>query len=97
MLLNTAWLCFVHPLFRCLETLMRLSLSLLQAEQPQLPTFSHRSTPLTILVALHWTLSSSSMSVLFWEAQNRAQCELVSAEQRGRITSLNLLPTFCLM
>ena len=76
---------------------MRLSLSLLQAEQPQLPTFPHRSTPLTILVALHWTLSSSSMSVLFWEAQNRAQCKLVSAEQRGRITSLNLLPTFCLM
>ena len=76
---------------------MRLSLSLLQAEQPQLPTFPHRSTPLTILVALHWTVSGSSMSLLYWEAQNRAQCVRVSAEQRGRITSLSLLPTFCLM
>ncbi|KAK4827750.1 hypothetical protein QYF61_021221 [Mycteria americana] len=52
------------------------------------------------LVALCRTLSSMSMSPLYWGAQNRTQCSrcgLTSAEQRGRITSLDLLAILLLM
>ena len=40
------------------------------------------------------------MSISYWEASNWAQyatCGLSSAEQRGRVTSLDLLVIFCLM
>jgi len=58
------------------------------------------SSPFIILMALHWTLSSMSISVLYCEAQNWTQysrCGLTCTEQRGRITSLNLLTTLIFM
>ena len=58
------------------------------------------SSHLLILVALRWTLSSSSSSFLKWGAQNWTQCSrwgLTRAVQRGRRTSLNLLATLLLM
>ncbi|KAK4826848.1 hypothetical protein QYF61_011716 [Mycteria americana] len=53
--------------------------------------------PLIIFVALCWTLSSMSMSHLYWGAQHWTQHSrcLTSAEQRGRITSLHLLEMLC--
>lgn len=49
-----------------------------------------------IFMALHWTLSTSSLSLLCWGAQDstqRSRCLLTRAEQRGRTTSLDLLGT----
>ena len=40
------------------------------------------------------------MSLLYWEVQNWTQyssCGLTSAEQRGKISSIDLLPVLCLM
>ena len=51
-------------------------------------------------MALHWTVSSMFMSLLYRGAQNWAQyskCGLTSAEQRGRITTLHLLAVLCVM
>ena len=51
-------------------------------------------------VALHWALSSSSLSFLNWGAENWTEysgCGLTSAEQRGRIISLDLLAMLFLM
>ena len=51
-------------------------------------------------MALPWTFSSMSMSLLYWEAQNRTQyyrCGLTSAEERAKITSLGLLAMLLLM
>ena len=56
--------------------------------------------PLIILVALRWTLSSSSSSFLKWGAQHWTQYSrwgLARAEQSGRRTSLVLLATLLLM
>lgn len=50
--------------------------------------------PLIIFMALHWTHSSLSMSLLYWVDQTWSQHSsrgLTRAEQRGMITSLNLL------
>lgn len=48
-----------------------------------------------------WTLSSISLSLLYWSAQNWTwhfrQYGFTSAEQRWRTTSLSLLATLCLM
>ncbi|NXA57058.1 GOGB1 protein, partial [Nothocercus julius] len=58
------------------------------------------SRPLIILVALRWTLSSSSTSLLYWVAQHWTQFSsggLSRAEHRGRIPSLDLLQTLFLM
>ena len=77
--------------------------SLLQAEQSQLPqpfTIGAMLQSLHHLCALRWTLSSTSMFLLYWGAQNWTQhsrCGLPSAEQRGRITSRHLLTILCLM
>ncbi|XP_068782109.1 uncharacterized protein [Struthio camelus] len=77
--------------------------SVQEAEQAQLSCLSscdRCSSPLIILVALRWTLSSRAMSLLHWGAQHWTQdsrCGLIRAEERGRITSLDLLATLCLM
>ena len=63
-----------------------------------LSSYVRYSSPLVVLVALHWTLSSSSMSLLYWAAQKWTQysrCGFSSAEYRGRITSQNLIPARC--
>lgn len=54
---------------------------------------------MTILMAPHWTLSRMCRSLLYWALQNWTQyCSygFSSAEERGRITSFNLLAT-CLL
>lgn len=46
-----------------------------------------------------WALSGTSMSLLYWGSQSwtqQSKCGLRSAEERGRITSLPLLPILCL-
>ena len=58
------------------------------------------SSHISIFVALLWTHSRSSLSLLSCGAQNWAQnsrCDLSRAEQRGRITSLHLLPVLILV
>lgn len=88
-----------HPCFRHLYTLIKFTQSLLftRLKSPKsLSFFSEErcSRPLITLVALHWTLSSIPMFLLYWEAWNRSQhstCSLSSAEQKGRISPLELL------
>lgn len=60
---------------------------------PALSALPHRwcSRHFIILVDLHWTLCSSSMSPLYWEVQNWTQyfsCGLTSAEQRFPVTAV---------
>ncbi|KAK4832903.1 hypothetical protein QYF61_026546 [Mycteria americana] len=58
------------------------------------------SSPLIIFVALLWTHSNRSMSFLYWGPQTQMQYPrwgLTRVEQRGRITSLDLLVTLLLM
>ena len=58
------------------------------------------SSQLIIFMALHWACSSKSISSHYWGAQHltwHSRCGFFSAEQRGRITSLDLLTTFSLM
>lgn len=52
-----------------------------------------------IIVALHWSLSSTPMSLLTWVGQKQTQdsrCSLTGAEQRGRTTFLSMQPTLTL-
>lgn len=56
--------------------------------------------PLVVFVTLHWTFSSSSISPLYWGAQNWIQycrCDLTSDERRGRIASLDLWTMLLIM
>uniref|UniRef100_A0A8C3JB82 Symplekin n=1 Tax=Calidris pygmaea TaxID=425635 RepID=A0A8C3JB82_9CHAR len=92
-----------NPPFRSLSAFRRSPLSLLlsRLKSPSslsLSSSGRCSNPLIIFDALRWTLSSSSLSLLNWGAQNWSQCSnggLPSAEQRGRMTSLHLLATLC--
>lgn len=45
-------------------------------------------------MALPWTRSGSSMALLHGRAQTWMWCALTRAEQRDRITSVNLLAVF---
>ena len=96
---NSLALSSLHLHFRYLYTWMRFTLepSLLQAKQSLISQpflIGEMLQFLIIFMAAHWTLSSSSISVFYWRAQNWPQysrCGLTNAEQRGRITSLGLL------
>ena len=96
---------FLHPPFRYLYTLMRSPLSLLFSKLTSSSSLSFSSqkgcsSPFIIFVALHWTLSNTSVYLLYWGAQHWTQHSrygLTSTEQRGRITSLDLLAILHLM
>jgi len=89
--------------FRYLQTVLRCPLSPLfsRLNSPRtlsLPSYGRCSRPCIILVALCCTLSRRSLSSLNWGAQNWTQCSrcgLKGAEQRGRITFLDLLAMLC--
>ena len=75
--------------------------SLLQAEQPQLSQpflVAEVLQPSDHFCGLLWTRSNRSMSFLCWGLQSWTQDSgITRAEQRGRITSLDLLATLLLM
>ena len=59
-----------------------------------LPPHEKCFSPLITVVVALWTLSSMSMSLLYWGVQNQMQyskCGLTNVEQSGRITSLDWL------
>jgi len=93
----------LHPPFRSLYTLLRFSLSLIFSRLNNLSFLSlfsqeRCSSLLNILVALTWTFSSISRSLLNWEPQTWTQssrCSLTSTKWRGRIISLDLLAMSC--
>ena len=95
----------LHLLSRYLCMLIRSSPSLFcsRLNNPSslsLSSWDRCSSPFITSVAHRWTLSSMSMSLLCWGAQNRTQhsrCNLTSAEQKGRLTSLLLLAIFPLV
>jgi len=95
----------LHLLSRYLCTLIRSSPSLLccRLNSPSSLSLSSQErccSPFIISVARFWTLSSMSMSLLCWGAQNwtqRSRCNLTSAEQKGRLTSLLLMAMFPLV
>lgn len=61
---------------------------------PILPAYmTSRPSPLIIFVALHWTLSSESLFLLYWENWH----ETLPVLSRGRITSLDLMDMIFLM
>lgn len=76
--------------------LMRCSLNLLQDKQLQLSQsflIGEMLQSLNFYLALCQTLSSISMSLLYWGAEKwteHSRCSFISAEQKGRITFLNL-------
>ena len=88
-------------IYICGEDPPRLLFSRLNSPSSLSPSSLERcSSPFPIAVALHWTLSSLSLSLLSWGAQHRTQPSrggLTSAEQRGRISSLDLLATLLLV
>lgn len=54
------------------------------------------SSPFSMFVAFHWSLFTMSTLLLKWRAQNWkpcSSCDLSRAEQRGKITFINLLAT----
>ena len=66
---------------------------------PGYSAFPHMGDVSAIFVTICWTLSSSSLFLLNWGAQNQAQysrCGLTRAEKRRRITPLNLPATLFL-
>lgn len=90
------------PSFRYWQTLMRFTLSVISFWGWTSPVslWERCFSLLIIFVALHWTCSVSSLSLLSWGAQNWTQhsrCGLTRSEWRGRITSLELLATLFLM
>ena len=89
---------FMQAPFRYWQATIRYSQRLLQVEVPQLSTCPH--SPLITFVALLWTCFNSSISFLCWGPQNWTQYSrwgLMRTEQRGRITSLNLLVALLLI
>lgn len=82
---------FMCIYFRFLHTLM----SSPSPRSLSLPSQERCSSPLIIFMALSWTLSSMSMSLMHWTAQSCKQyssCGL-TWKMRGRITSFNELAT----
>ena len=95
----------LHPPFSFLKTLMRSRWDSLYPDWrvPGLSAFLHRSdassNPFSIFAALHWMVSTSCISLLYWESRRTAysRCGLISAEQRGRHTKCSSkyhLPSF---
>ena len=84
---------------------LRSSLNLLfsRLNSPRSLSLSLRnrcSSTFIMLMALCWRLYGISLSFLYWGGQKYPQhsrCGLTSAEQRGRITSLDLMATLPLM
>lgn len=73
--------------------------SLLQTPRSHSLSFYDRcSKSFTSFVAFHWTHSSTSVSLLYWVAQNWMQdLDVASPVLRERITFLDLLKALCLM
>lgn len=74
----TSWHILIHMLIKSPWQVSKLSnLS---------PLWGHRhSNSLIVFPAISWTCSNTSMSLLYWEAQNRTQfqCALISSELTG--------------
>lgn len=91
-----------HPPFAYLYTLIRHSeSSLLEANSPISQTFltGEMLQSFNNFCVLEWSLSSMSMSLSYWGDQNWAphsKCVIRSAEDRDKITSLQLLATLLL-
>lgn len=62
---------FLYILIRSLQNLPFSRLK--SSSSLSLSSYVGCPSPLIILVGLHWTLSRMSMSVLYWETQNRTQ------------------------
>lgn len=95
----------LHSPFRYLWTLMMSPLSLLfsrlNSANSLSPSSQERcSSPLMVFVAVCWDHSSKSMPLLYWRTQHRTQdssCGLISAKQKGKIPSFDLLARLCVM
>lgn len=94
-----------HLPWKHLCALLRSPLSFLfsRLDKPSSLSLSSQkrfSSALPMFIALHWTLSSNSLSFLNWGAQNWVRYSrhgLIRAEQSGRISSLILLATVFLI
>lgn len=74
----------------------KILLSFFTLNSPSSFSYERLSSPLTLILALCWTHSSVSMSLLYWRAQDwieHCRWDLTSAEERRRVTSLDLLKT----